>query len=85
MKTKTSQSFPPEEMSMLQAIKHVHYQVYYSSRKIDETIISDILLHDICWVVDNENEEVHTLWCTGTFLISFSIFIVANKFNTIFL
>ena len=42
MKTKISQSLPPEENSMLQAIKCVHYQVYYSSR-VDETIISDIL------------------------------------------
>ena len=40
-KTETSQSLPPEEMSMLQAIKCVHYQVFYSSR-IDEVIISDI-------------------------------------------
>ena len=31
MKTKTSQSWPPDEKSMLQAIKYVHYQVYYWS------------------------------------------------------
>ena len=43
IKTKTSRSLPPEENSMLQAIKHFRYQVFYSSR-VDEIIISDILL-----------------------------------------
>ena len=70
MRPKTTQSLPPEEKSMLQAIKRVHYQVYYSSR-VDETIISDILLQDNGWIVGNENEEVRPLWFTGTFLISF--------------
>ena len=28
MKTKTSQSLPPDEKAMLQAVKHIHYQVY---------------------------------------------------------
>ena len=55
---------------MLQAIKCVHYQVYYLSR-VDETIISDILLQDNGRIVGNENEEVRPLWFTGTFLISF--------------
>ena len=54
---------------MVRAIKQVHNQVYYSSR-VDETIIRDILLQDDGWFVDNENEEVHPLWFTGTFLIS---------------
>ena len=40
MKTKTSQSLPPDEKSMLQAIKRVHCEVYYWSR-VDEAIIND--------------------------------------------
>ena len=36
---------------MLQAIKRVQYQVYYSSR-VGETIISDILLQDNGWIVE---------------------------------
>ena len=67
-KTKTSQSLPPEEKSMLQAIKCIHFQVYYSSR-VDKTIISDILLQDNGWIVDNENAEVGPLWFTGALLI----------------
>ena len=70
MKLKIYQSLPPEEKLMMQAIKRVHYQIYYSSR-VDETIISDILLQDNSWIVGNENEEVHPLWFTVTFLISF--------------
>ena len=58
MKLKTSQSLPPDEKSMLQAIKRVHYQVYYWSR-VNETIISDILLQDNGWINNNDNEEVH--------------------------
>ena len=45
MKLKIYQSLPPEEKLMMQAIKRVHYQIYYSSR-VAETIISDILLQD---------------------------------------
>ena len=45
MNIKTSQSLPPDEKSMLQAIKSIHYEVYYRST-IDETIVSDILLQD---------------------------------------
>ena len=72
MKTKTSQSLPPEEKSMLQAIIGVHYQVYYSSR-VDETIVSDILLQDNDWIVGNENKETNLLHFCG------------SKFNTTFL
>ena len=57
MKTKTSQSVPPEEKWMLQAIKGVHYQGFYSSR-LDETIIRDILLQENGSIVGNENKEV---------------------------
>ena len=53
---------------MLQAIKRIHYQVYYWSR-VDEAIINDILLEDHGLIVDNENEEVRPLWFTGMFLI----------------
>ena len=52
MKPKTSHYLPPEEKSMLQAIKRVRYQVYYSSR-VDETIISDKLFQDNAWIVGN--------------------------------
>ena len=54
MKTKTSHSLLPDEKLMLQAVKRVHYQVYYSSR-VDE-IISDILLQDNGWIADKENK-----------------------------
>ena len=50
---------------MLQAIKCILYYVYDWSR-VDEAIISDILLQ-IGWIV---NIEVPPLWFTGTFLIS---------------
>ena len=53
IKTKTSQSLPPDEKSMLQAIKCILYQVYYWSR-VYEAIISDILLQDV-WIVNNGN------------------------------
>ena len=70
MKIKTSQSLPTYEKSILQAIKRIHYQVYYWSR-VYEAIISDILLQDNVWIVDDENEDVRPLWFTGTFLILF--------------
>ena len=56
-KIKTSQSLPLKEKWMLQAIKGINYQIFYSSR-VDESIISDILLQDNGWIVDNENKEV---------------------------
>ena len=65
---KTSQSLPPDKKPMLQAIKSIHYEVYYCST-VDEAIVSDILLQDV-WIVDNENEKVRPLWFTGMFLIS---------------
>ena len=43
---KTSQSLPPDEKPMLQAIKSIHYEVYYCST-VDEAIVSDILLQDV--------------------------------------
>ena len=48
---------PPDEKPMLQAIKLIHYEVYYWS-KVDEAIISDILLQDNVWIVNNKNKEV---------------------------
>ena len=54
------------DRSMVQAIKQVHYKVYNLCR-VDETIISSILLQDDGWIVGNEDEEVHPLWFTGTF------------------
>ena len=46
--------------------KLASYQVYYWLR-VDEAIITDILLQDNGWIVDNEDEEVRPLWFTGTF------------------
>ena len=56
METKTFQSLPPEEKRMLLVIKRVHYQVFYLSR-VDETIVSDILLQGSGWISDNENKK----------------------------
>ena len=50
----------PDEKSMLHAIKLIHYEVYYWS-KVDETMISDILLQDNVWIVNNENKEIRPL------------------------
>ena len=54
---------------MLQAIKSIHYEVYFCSA-VDEAIVSDILLQDNVCIADNKNEEVRPLWFTGIFLIS---------------
>ena len=69
MKIKTSQFSPLDENSMLQAIKRIRYEVYYWPR-VDEAIISDILLQDNVWIINTENEEVHPLCFIGMFLIS---------------
>ena len=69
MNRKTSQSLPPDENSMLQAIKSIHYQVYYCSA-VNEAILIDILFQDNVRIVVNKNEEVRPLWFTGMFLIS---------------
>ena len=66
---KASQSLPPDEKSMLQAIKSIHYQVYYCSA-VNEAILIDILFQDNVRIVVNKNEEVRPLWFTGMFLIS---------------
>ena len=49
-----------------QAIKSIHYEVYYCST-VHEAIVSDILLQDNVWIDDSENEEVRLLWFTGMF------------------
>ena len=67
--TKNSQSLLRDQKSIVQAIKCILYQVYDWSR-VDEAIISDILLQDSGWIVNNDNNDVHPLWLTGTFLIS---------------
>ena len=69
MDIKTSQSLPPDKKLMLQAIKSIHYEVYYCST-VDEAIVNDILLQDNVWIVGNKNEEVNPLWFTVMFLIS---------------
>ena len=69
MKKKTSQSLPPDEKLMLQTFKRILYEVYYWSR-VDEAIISDILLQDNGWIIENENDEFRPLWFTGMLLIS---------------
>ena len=70
MNIKTFQFLPPDEKPMLQTIKSIHYEVYYCST-VDEAMISDILLQDNVWIVDNEDEEVCPLWFTAMFIISF--------------
>ena len=66
LKTKTSQSLPPDEKPMLQAIKRIHYEIYYWSR-VDEAIINNVLLQYNVWIVGNRNEEVRSLWFTVCF------------------
>ena len=56
METKTFQFIPPDEKSMLQTIKLIHYEVYHWSR-VDEAIINDILQQDNVWIVNNKNED----------------------------
>ena len=68
MNMKTSQSLPPDEKSMLQAMKSIHYEVCYSST-VDEAIVSGILLQYNVWIADNKNEEVRSLCFSGMFLI----------------
>ena len=70
VKTAASQSLSPKQRSMLQAIKRIHYQVFYWSR-IDEAIISDIISQDNGWIVDSENDEARPLWLTSTLSVSF--------------
>ena len=60
MNAKTFQFIPPDEKSILQAIKLIHYEFYYRSR-VDEPIKSDILWQDNVWIVNKENEEVRPL------------------------
>ena len=57
METKSFQFLPPDEKSILQAIKLIHFEVYYWSR-VDKAIINEVLLQDIVWIVNNENEDV---------------------------
>ena len=42
---------------MLQAIKSIHYEVYYCLT-VDEAIGSDILLQNNIWIINSKNEEV---------------------------
>ena len=56
IKTKTSQPLPPDEKSMLQAIKCILCCLYYWSR-VYKTIINDILLRDNLWIVNNGNSQ----------------------------
>ena len=51
MNIKTSQSLPPDQKSMLQAIQSIHYEVYYCS-VVNEAIVSDILLQDNVGIVE---------------------------------
>ena len=57
MYVKTSQSLPLDEKLMLQAIKIIHYELYYCST-VEKATASHILLQDNVWIVDNKNEEV---------------------------
>ena len=78
--TKTSQSLPPDEKSLLQAIKCILCHVYDWSG-VDEAIISDILLQDSGQIVNNDNKDIHPLWLTGTFLISSQHFRISQQIS----
>ena len=60
MKTKISQSLPPDEKLMFQTFKRILFEVNYWSR-VDEATISDIFFEDNGWFINNENHEVRLL------------------------
>ena len=51
---------------MLQTFKRILHEVCYCSR-MDEATITDILLQDNGWIIDNKNDEVCLLCFTGIF------------------
>ena len=58
---------------MLQAIKSIHYEVYFCSA-VDEAIVSDILLQDNVCIADNKNEESSSImvyWHVFNFMFPF--------------
>ena len=65
-KTKTSHSLPSDKKLMLQTFKRILHEVCYCSR-MDEATITDILLQDNGWIIDNKNDEVCLLCFTGIF------------------
>ena len=69
MNIKTSQSLPPDEKSMLQAIKSIHHYEIYYCLTVDEAIVRDISLQDNVWIVDKKNEEFRPLWFTCMFFL----------------
>ena len=63
---------------MLQAIKCILYQVYDWSR-VDEAIISDILVQDSGWIIDNDitrsivnnRSSIMVDWYVFNFILAF--------------
>eukprot|EP00794_Sanderia_malayensis_P021307 gene21307-biopygen16343 len=56
MKTKSSQSLPPDPDSMQQAVRRVHYQVYHWLRFAEKSVLF-ISLEDNGWTIDVEKGE----------------------------
>lgn len=65
MKTKTSMSIPPDQHSMVQAIKRVHYQAFHWYRCTDIRI-PNISLEDHGWKSDQDEGRVLPTWFTGS-------------------
>ena len=65
LKTKTSQSIPPDENSMLQAIKRIHYQSYYRLGS-DITVIPEIDLSENVWMIVEGNVQPVWFVCKGS-------------------
>eukprot|EP00794_Sanderia_malayensis_P005090 gene5090-biopygen4150 len=64
MKTKTSMSIPPDQDSVLQAIKRVHYQAFHWHRCSDITI-PEVSFEDHGWKWDEEEGLVVPVWFEG--------------------
>ena len=67
MKTKSSQSLPPDPDSIHQAVRRVHYQVYYWLRFAEKSI-QYISLEDNGWTIDVAKSLVEPVWFTGELL-----------------
>ena len=67
MKTKSSQSLPPDPDSIHQAVRRVHYQVYYWLRFAEKSI-QTISLKDNGWTIDVAKSLVEPVWLTGELL-----------------
>ena len=77
LKTKTLQSKPSDENSTLQAIKRIHYQLYYWLQS-DIPVIPEIDLSENGWMIIEGN--VQPVWFVGKdrHLI---LFLILGKFE----